>query len=690
MSPRGVLRRGFELLEALCARAMGPGWNPLLQLGALGWFFFWIVAVSGIYLYIFFDTGIAGTYASIESITRDQWWAGGILRSLHRYASIALLVTAIVHMLREFANDRLRGNHWFAWFTGLPLLLFIFVCGITGYWLVWDALAQFVAQSTSAVLDVLPIFGEPIARNFLNQPSLSDRFFSFMVLLHIAAPLLMLLFMWVHISRHARARVNPARGLGAAVLGVLLALSLLSPAVSRPPADLDIVPATVALDWFYLGAYPFVASQGPAAVLWATAAVLLLLVLLPWLPPARKPPVAVVSLPDCNGCGRCYADCPYDAISLGARSDGLPYLQEAVVDPDKCMSCGVCVGACPTATPFRSAEAFSAGIELPPLTLAALRQELHAASARLAGPGRVIVFDCGRGAASPAGREASAATIRVPCAGMVPPPVVDYVLTRKLADGVLFAGCAEGACHFRLGDRLTEERIAGLRDPRLRERIPRARVAVSWAGRMERSKRAADVAAFGAEVGALGPMARDAGGGIASAWRRPSGGPPAPLAWAARIAILAVIALPIGAFAAWPAWRQLPPEHAVIRLSFTHAAKPVVECKKLTAEEMAKLKPNMRREVGCPRERWPVFVELLLDGELLYRGLHPPAGLWNDGPSTAFESFTTPAGRHTLVARLRDTGREAGFDHERAVEVELAGEQNFVIEFRANEGFVFR
>ena len=96
-----------------------------------------------------------------------------------------------------------------------------------------------------------------------------------MVLLHIAAPLLMLLFMWVHISRHARARVNPARGLGAAVLGVLLALSLLSPAVSRPPADLDIVPATVALDWFYLGAYPFVASQGPAAVLWATAAILI-------------------------------------------------------------------------------------------------------------------------------------------------------------------------------------------------------------------------------------------------------------------------------------------------------------------------------------------------------------------------------------------------------------------------------
>ena len=32
--------------------AFGPRWNPLYQLGALGFFYYWIVAVSGIYLYI--------------------------------------------------------------------------------------------------------------------------------------------------------------------------------------------------------------------------------------------------------------------------------------------------------------------------------------------------------------------------------------------------------------------------------------------------------------------------------------------------------------------------------------------------------------------------------------------------------------------------------------------------------------
>ena len=690
MSPRGAMRRVFDLLETLCARVMGPGWNPLVQLGALGWFFFWIVAVSGIYLYIFFDTGITGTYESIEAFSRDQWWAGGILRSLHRYASIALLVTATVHMLHEYANDRIRGNHWFAWLTGLPLLLFIFVCGITGYWLVWDALAQFVAQTTSEILDTLPIFGEPIARNFLNQASLSDRFFSLMVLIHIAAPLLMLLFMWVHISRHARARVNPARGLGATVLGVLVALSLAHPALSQPPANLDTVPATVGLDWFYLGAYPLVVNQGGATVLWISLVVLLLLALLPWLPAARTPPAAVVSLPDCNGCGRCYTDCPFDAIALAPRSDGLPYLQEAVVDPGKCMSCGACVGACPTATPFRSAEEFSAGIELPYLKLTALRRELHEAAARLTGESRMIVFDCGRGAATPQNAKESAATIHVPCVSMVPPPVIDYVLTRKLADGVLFAGCAENACYFRIGDRLTAERIAGTRDPRLRERIPRSRIGVSWAGRGQGSERAADIAAFAANLRALPPMTRNAGAGFAAATRRPPDGWPVPLRWAGRIALLAALALPVGAFASWPAWRQLPPDHAVIRLSFNHAARPVVECRKLTPGEMAKLKPNMRRQVGCPRARWPVSVELRLDGDVIYRGKHEPAGLWDDGPSTIFESFLASAGRHTLEVKLRDTGRATGFDHEETIDVELAEAQNFVIEFREEEGFTFR
>ncbi len=124
----------------------------MAQLGALGFFLFWIVAVSGIYLFIFFDTGVIDAYTSVEAITHRQWFAGGVMRSFHRYASDLMVVVLVIHMLREFAHDRYRGARWFSWFTGVPIIWMLYASGITGYWLVWDKLAQYVAIVSSELL----------------------------------------------------------------------------------------------------------------------------------------------------------------------------------------------------------------------------------------------------------------------------------------------------------------------------------------------------------------------------------------------------------------------------------------------------------------------------------------------------------------------------------------------------------
>ncbi len=200
-------------------------------------------------------------------MTNEQWYAAGIMRSLHRYASDALVVVVVLHLLREFAMDRMRGKHFFAWLTGVPLLAFIYICGISGYWLVWDKLAQYIAVATSEWLDALPFFAEPIANNFLDSATLGGRFFTLMVLIHIFAPLFMLLLMWIHVQRHSSARVNPPRGLAIGTMAALVALSIIYPAVSQGPADLDVVPATVNLDWFYLAGYPLL-EVVPGGRLW--------------------------------------------------------------------------------------------------------------------------------------------------------------------------------------------------------------------------------------------------------------------------------------------------------------------------------------------------------------------------------------------------------------------------------------
>jgi len=157
------IRRLFEVLEIGFDGPFGPAWNPIRQLGTLAFFFFWIAAVRGIYVFILFDTSLSGAYLSVEQMTHEQWFLGGIMRSLHRYSSDAMVACMVLHCVREFSMDRYRGVRWFTWFTGVPLIWLLMVAGISGYWLVWDELAQYVAISSMEWLDWLGIFGQSFA-----------------------------------------------------------------------------------------------------------------------------------------------------------------------------------------------------------------------------------------------------------------------------------------------------------------------------------------------------------------------------------------------------------------------------------------------------------------------------------------------------------------------------------------------
>ncbi len=684
-----LLRACFLPLESACEAAFGPRMNPITQLGTLGWFLFWIVTASGIYVYAFFDTGVTQAWQSLEDLSRGQWWLGGIMRSLHRYASDALVVVVLLHALREFAMDRMRGNRWFPWVTGVPLVWFLYACGITGYWLVWDRLAQYVAIATSEWLDSIGIFAEPIARNFLDGSHLSGRFFTLMAYIHIALPLFMLLAMWIHIQRHAHARVNPPRALGIGTFAALVALSIAWPAISQAPANLDTVPSTLGFDWFYLTVYPLLKHAG-GRELWAVLiGGSVLLTMLPWLPPLRKAPPARVDLANCNGCARCFADCPFGAITMVRRSDGLKFEQEAQVTADMCMSCGICVGACPTATPFRRASDLSAGIELPARSVAGLRDEVVAAAAKLTSGPKVVVFSCAHDAGAVALADASTAVVPLPCAGMVPPSFLDFTLSRGHADGVLISGCAEHDCYERLGDQFTLQRIANQRDPNLRDRVPRDRVAVSWNNPLRRGALRDALARFRAHLGEMQPAAAVKSTGR-DAWRAKGRDWAPPLRYAGQLAAYVALAAFIGYFATRPTYAYLAPDEALLKLSFSHAGKPLKPCRRYTPEELARLPFNQRKPTTCERGRWPVTVELDLDGKPLYRGTHEPAGLWDDGPSSAYARFLVPAGRHRLDARLRDDGSKQGFDYTASQVVDLAAGQNFVVDFSAADGgFLF-
>jgi ferredoxin/coenzyme F420-reducing hydrogenase delta subunit len=474
-------RGAFQLLQKPLSRAFDSEQNPLNYLGALTIYFCWIVLISGIWLLIFFRTSVSAAFGSVEYLTIEQWYLGGIMRSLHRYASDAAIITILLHVIKEFVFNRYRLNRWFNWVTGVPLVWIIFPLGITGYWLVWDELAQYVAISTAELLDSIPIFTDSMAGNFMSDDVLSDRFFTLMAFLHlIGLPIFLVFGIWLHIFRLNGPRINPPRRMMAAALLAMLVLSVIYPAISHEKANLAIAPQALRLDWFYLHVFPLIQRWSPGSVWILLVGISVVLTIAPWAPPARKTTVAVVDLDNCNGCRRCADDCPFGAIEMVPRTDGTNYTHQAEVDDELCISCGICVGACPTATPFRSRSALIPGIDLPNRSAADIRQDIVDQSIATSNEPRVMVFGCRDDRQTEIVRKSGANVVTVRCMAHLQPSYLDFVLSRDKADGILLLGCEDGNCNYRLGAEWTEARIARERDPRLRKRTDASRIAMGW------------------------------------------------------------------------------------------------------------------------------------------------------------------------------------------------------------------
>jgi hypothetical protein len=172
---------------------------------------------------------------------------------------------------------------------------------------------------------------------------------------------------------------------------------------------------------------------------------------------------------------------------------------------------------------------------------------------------------------------------------------------------------------------------------------------------------------------------------------------PAPPAAGRRIASYGLQALCYAAFmsvvgfcSSSPPYTPLTEGQAVVKLSLRHAGLRRQACRDRSAEELAKLAPNMRASSVCPRERSAVAVEVRMDGEPLFSVVAPPSGLSKDGASTVYRRVSVTAGVHRFSAALSDTADGAvRFRAERSVEL-VAG-RVLVIDFDDKQGgWIFR
>jgi NAD(P)H-flavin reductase/ferredoxin len=342
-----LLQWCFTRVEALFNLAFGEKLNPLYYIGPISYFLMWLIVASGLYLYAFFETSVSGAQASVEALTHGQPWAGGVLRSIHRYASDGVVLTMLLHMARHWAFDRYRGFRWFSWVSGLALLWLVYVAGINGYMLPWDRLSKFTVVATAEWLDWLPVFNGTLVRNFIFEANVNDRLFSLLSFIHIGVPLAILAILWVHTQRVPQARTSPPLPIMLTLTAALIGLSVVKPAVSQLQAA-----GALGFDWFYLPVLALLYRWAPGEVWLLVGGASALLFLLPWLPPKRRGSerymlvrpdnriVAVragetlldaglregIALPfDCRsgGCGECKLTLRSGAVDFGAYQPGV-------------------------------------------------------------------------------------------------------------------------------------------------------------------------------------------------------------------------------------------------------------------------------------------------------------------------------------------------------------------------------
>lgn len=484
------IRRALAALENITLRleaplahwVRDPRFNPLYHTGTLAIFLLLVLLVTGIYLTMFYQFGFQVSYEAVANIESSP--LGRIVRALHRYASAALMLTVLLHAWRTFFQDRFRGARWLAWFSGVLLTFAVWVIGASGYWLIWDERVHLLNHSLTLLLQNLQAGQTFLVTQIFGKPAYTGwQFMVLLITLHFGLSLLLLFGLAsLHFKRLARAKWLPPNHWMLGGLIVLTLVAIFFPAGMLPALDTAQWAANpTPIDLFYLAYLPLAIGNAPLAFWLISIMLLLILAALPQILQNGQPKPVALNLAACDGCTLCARDCPYNAIVMTERKDGLPHKFQAEIYPKLCVSCGICVGSCPEgALTLNGVAPHKVGAA----TLGEQRGLAGAALPKNAAPPSVILFTCQRHILHSAPQSLyqlaqttakDAAIIPLTCIGEAHPDLAIQAL-KNGAKSVHFIGCPAEDCANREGNLWFEQRITRERLPRLRSEYANAAI----------------------------------------------------------------------------------------------------------------------------------------------------------------------------------------------------------------------
>ncbi|MDO8545431.1 MAG: cytochrome b N-terminal domain-containing protein [Opitutaceae bacterium] len=631
--------RAFAWVDGWLSRWLPPDLNPLAHAGAAANLALIVAVASGVLLLIWYSPSVQFAYSSLTAIQGVT--LGGWVRALHRYSSDLAMLLLVVHAGRVFFARKFGGARWLPWVSGVAMLGLVWFIGWTGYWLVWDQPAQQVAVSSMRLLDGLPIFGEPLARLYVSDRTVPSLLFFVVFFLHMLLPLAIAVGLAVHLARVSRARLLPSRALSWSLIAGLAVASLAVPAPLDAPARMAVKAASFTVDAWYLSPLALGLRLQEGGLWIALAGGTLLAGVVPWLLGRRRKPEtfqASVNTSRCHACTQCVQDCPFDAITMVARTDGKNFPSQAQVDPARCVGCGVCAGSCDSegiALTWFDTRVQEAALEREIVDRAAAGSARWVAlvAADISGaPGRIerdawqrLLPDCD--------------VQSVPTASWVRPRLVERMLARG-AKGVLVVRDASAEAWARDGGRWVEERLAGARNPIFR---PERAAGGAWAvldfdrSRPENLTRAARALTAGETAAAVPPRIKRTATVVAGTL------------------LLATVIAAAVAPSHFTVGNPVSPDPELV-ISFKAVGQMVAPSPLDPATE-AKKPVHMRGRTTDKPHRAPVIVRVSIDGVVHERSF-TAKGVSRDGPAIGEWREPLTAGAHDVKVEMV-TGPEA-------------------------------
>lgn len=127
-------------------------------LGAICFLLFVILGLTGILLMFYYVPDVNRAYSDMKDL-RFAVPFGVFLRNMHRWSAHAMVLAAILHMMRVFYTASYRRPREFNWGIGVILLVLTLLLSFTGYLLPWDQLAYWAVTVGTNMAASAPFIG---------------------------------------------------------------------------------------------------------------------------------------------------------------------------------------------------------------------------------------------------------------------------------------------------------------------------------------------------------------------------------------------------------------------------------------------------------------------------------------------------------------------------------------------------